>query len=158
MKLQSLGKFFLFATVLLLLGRQKNAAADNLAVFTVSLETVTRVRQMYNPGLGSNYLQLQIEGKSGGNSMNVNISANSPGWAGQKLIDSCEKNAMLVLHYPSRYGFEVISGDTGQDGNVNLSVSDSSSDNAICGIKIKSPVIDLKPPVSNFIKSVAPPN
>lgn len=41
------------------------------------------------------------------------------------MIDSCEKNAMLAMHYPSRYVFEIMSEDTGQDGSVRLNVSDS---------------------------------
>ena len=153
MKIQFLVKFFLPMMALFLLG-SRHAAGQGLAINVVSLDTVTKVEQRHNPGVGPNYIVLVVDGKSGGKPMSVSISFNSTGWGAQKLFDSCEKNALLVMHYPSRYAFEVMSQDAGQDGTVQLDVSSSTSDAVMCSVKSKSLMIDPKLPTTQLL---APP-
>lgn len=137
----------------MLVGSTRDLSAQKMDLNSVSLESVTKVEQLHNPGLGSNYLALNIWGRSGGNPMNVKISVNTPGWGAQKLIDSCEKHAMLVMHYPDRYHFEVVSGDGGQDGSVTLNVNEGSLDAVICSVKAKSQTIDPRIPSTSVLKS-----
>ncbi len=138
MKFRRFWQYALWTAVFLIAGSWGDLSAQNWAISQVALESVTKVEQQHNPGVGANYLALNIEGRSGGKPMNVSISVNAPGWGAQKMIDSCEKNAMLATHYPGRYLFEVISGDTGQDGSVTLHVSDSTSDAVVCSVKVRS--------------------
>ncbi|MCC6272599.1 MAG: hypothetical protein IT572_03955 [Deltaproteobacteria bacterium] len=153
MKLRKFLQSALGAGVFLFVAATGNLSAQNWAINPVSLESVTKVQQQHNPGVGANYLALSIEGRSAGKPMNVNISVNSPGWGAQKMLDSCEKNAMLALHYPGRYVFEVVSGDNGQDGWITLNVSDGNSDAVICSVKTKTQVMDPQIPSTSIMKT-----
>lgn len=145
MKIQTLIKVVLPMMALVFLG-SRQAAGQGWAINVVSLDAVTKVEQRHNPGVGPNYLVLAIEGKSGGKPMSISISFNTTGWGAQKLFDSCEKNALLAMHYPAKYVFEIMSQDTGQDGNVQLDVSSSTSDAVMCSVKTRSMMIDPKLP------------
>ncbi|MFO1463971.1 MAG: hypothetical protein U1F66_09330 [bacterium] len=79
--------------------------------------------------------------------MSLSITVNNPGWGAQKLFESCEKDAMLAFHYPSRYGFEIISSETGKDGSATLHITDSNSDPLICSLKTKENSRPLDPGV-----------
>lgn len=153
MKLRKFLQSILGVGVFLSVAATGDLSAQNWAINQVSLESVIKVQQQHVPGVGANYLALSIEGRSSGKPMNVNISVNSPGWGAQKMLDSCEKNAMLALHYPGRYLFEVVSVDSGQDGSVKLHVSDGNSDAVTCSVKAKAQAVDTQIPSAVIMKT-----
>ncbi|MDL1870709.1 hypothetical protein FBR05_00725 [Deltaproteobacteria bacterium PRO3] len=153
MKLRKFLQSALGVGVFLSVAATGNLSAQSWVIVPVFLESVTKVQQQHNPVYGANSLTLSIEGRSAGKPMNVNISVNSPGWGAQKMFDSCEKHAMLALHYPGRYVFEVVSGDGGQDGSITLNVSDGNSDAVICSVKAKTQVMDPQIPSTSIMKT-----
>lgn len=147
MKIQHRFAFLLGVLALSWTGIGNALAGEGLAINPIYLDAVTKVSQQHNPGIGLNYLALNIEGKSGGKPMSLSITVNNPGWGAQKLFESCEKDAMLAFHYPSRYGFEIISSETGKDGSATLHITDSNSDPLICSLKTKENSRPLDPGV-----------
>lgn len=153
MKFRKIFQYVLWAMVILYAGSMRDISAQDISVKVYSLESVTKVEQQHNPALGANTLHLHIEGRSNGKPMSVGISFNSSGWGARKLMDSCEKSAMLVMHYPNRYELDFASSAVGQASSVRIDLTDSTADYVFCSLKVKTKMVDPSLPSTSIMKA-----
>jgi len=143
---------FKFLLAIIFVSFSSGQALSGIIPITITFDSIVKVEQRHNPGVDPNYIELIIEGRSGGKEAGVSISVISPGSGGQNIFQSCQKDAMLAFHYPEKYKFEVVSANPLSEGWLKLNVGPTVSDYVFCSLNAKttSLPVPVSQPVNNL--------